>query len=246
MKVFLLSGLLMVAGLRAYSQEISEAMSRLTIVDGGSILIDDFENDTVGSLPFEWYNRDGKRKAVHPEESGLFHYAIRQEKGNKFLHYEHTAARHLNYPLINRQGLDIYENPILSWKWRVKKIPAGANEDDNDRNDTAASIYVVFEMGRVAVVKKVPKSIRYTWSSTLDEGYTSSKLFGNQKIVVVESGEDNLGKWIRFERNIVEDYRRLFGEDPPSKPLAILILSDGNSTNSKTIADYDEIMLKKK
>jgi hypothetical protein len=94
-------------------------------------------------------------------------------------------------------------------------------------------------------VKKVPKSIRYTWSSTLEEGTELSKFYGNQKIVVVESGSDQKGNWRTFERNIVEDYRRLFGDSPPENPIAILILSDGNSTNSHAKADYDDIMLKR-
>ncbi|HET8865674.1 MAG TPA: DUF3047 domain-containing protein, partial [Gracilimonas sp.] len=68
--------------------------------------------------------------------------------------------------------------------------------------------------------------------------------FGNQKIVVVESGEDEMGKWIRFERNIVEDYERLFGDKAPKRPMAILILSDADNTKSTAIADYDDIMLK--
>lgn len=246
MEKLFISCLLLLLNINVYSQEQIENTHPLPDIGNGTLLIDNFEDDIVGSLPSEWYNRDGKRKAVHPEEAVLFHYSIQQEGDNKYLHYEHTDARHLNFPLINREGLNIYKNPILTWKWRVKKLPNGANEDDNDLNDTAASIYVVFDMGRIALFKKVPKSIRYTWSTSLEKGTETSKLFGNQKIVVVESGKEKMGEWVRFERNVVEDYKRLFGDDPPKKPLAILILSDGNSTGSTAIADYDDIKLMKK
>ncbi|MFH5831081.1 DUF3047 domain-containing protein [Halalkalibaculum sp. DA3122] len=229
----------------AKGQDIDKKLPPLETTSEGALLIDKFEDDPVGGLPSEWYNRDGKRKAVHPEESKLFHYSIREEAGNKFLHYAHTDARHLNFPLLNRPNVDIYEHPVLSWKWRVKKLPEGGNENSSDHNDVAASIYVVFDIGRIALVKKVPKTIRYTWSTTVPEGEELSKLFGNQKIVVVESGPEKMGEWVTFERNIVEDYRRLFGDDPPATPIAILILSDGDSTNSKSIADYDDIILKK-
>ncbi|MDR8391137.1 DUF3047 domain-containing protein [Aliifodinibius sp. S!AR15-10] len=230
-----------------FGQEIDtdKELPPLEKTGNGALLIDKFEDDTIGSLPWEWYNRDGKRKAVHPEERKLFHYSIKEENGNKFLHYEHTDARHLNFPLLNRPNLNIYEYPILSWKWRVKKMPEGGDENSSDYNDVAASIYVVFDIGRVALFKKVPKSIRYTWSTTQPEGEEFSKLFGNQKIVVVESGPKNMGKWQTFQRNIVEDYRRLFGDDPPETPIAILLLSDGDSTNSLAIADYDNIVLKR-
>lgn len=206
------------------------------------LLVDDFEDDAVGSLPDGWYNRDVNRPANDPKESEFFFYSIQEEQGNKYLHYNHTSARHLNFPLAKRENLDIYKTPILSWRWRVKKLPEGASEIDKDRNDTAASIYVVFDMGRVALLRRVPKSIRYTWSSSLEKGSEHSIFYGNQKIVVQESGPENMGdEWITVQRNIVEDYRRLFGDDPPSRPLAILILSDGNSTNNTAIADYDDI-----
>jgi hypothetical protein len=77
----------------------------------------------------------------------------------------------------------------------------------------------------------------------LEKGTELSKFFGNQKVVVVESGDERTGKWITFKRNIVEDYRRLFGDDPPKNPIAILILSDGDSTYSWAEADYDDIKL---
>lgn len=239
LSLFLLFPILLTA------QNESELKEPLERTENGDIIIEDFENDAVGTLPSRWYNRDVKRKANHPEESKLFHYRIEEEWGNKFLHYEHTDARHLNLPLAKREDLNIYENPILSWKWRIRSIPEGGNEDSKDRNDVAASIYVVFDMGRVALVKKVPKSIRYTWSSSLPEGTELSKFFGNQKIVVVQSGEENIGKWITEKRNIVEDYKRLFGDNPPKTPLAILILSDADDTKSLTIADYDDLMLLK-
>lgn len=216
----------------------------------GTFAIETFEDDSTGSLPGEWYNRDGKLKpANHKEEAKLFRYMVAEEGGNKFLRYEGTNARHLNFPFINRDkeniyDINIYETPILSWKVRAHRLPQNANEDSKDKNDTVASIYVVFDLGRVALFKKVPKSIRYTWSTTLEEGTQTSKLFGNQNIIVVKSGESDTGKWITFERNVVEDYRRVFGDDPPKTPLAILILSDGDSTGSYVKADYDDIMLK--
>jgi hypothetical protein len=71
-----------------------------------------------------------------------------------------------------------------------------------------------------------------------------SKNFGKQKIIVLASGSKNEGKWITFQRNIAQDYKNLFGEDPPDKPIAILILSDGNNTKSRVKADYDDIVLK--
>jgi hypothetical protein len=220
-------------------------------LESGAILLEDFEDNWVGDLPGDWYDRDGNKPLYKHsiEEQETYKYKIQKEGENKFLRYKGTRAKHMGFPLINEDkeniyDINLYETPILSWKVRAHKLPEKANEKSSDLNDSVASIYVVFEMGRIALVKKVPKSIRYTWSTTLPKGDTGSKLFGNQQIIVVESGEEKTGKWVTFERNLVEDYRDRFGDDPPKHPLAILILSDGNSTNSYVKADYDDIMLK--
>lgn len=245
MKVFLslLFFFFAIYGTTAAQQKASKP---LEVRPNGTVIIDTFEDDSLGQLPEEWYNQNASVKpSEDPHEASLFRYYITQEMGNKYLKYFGTDARHLNFPLKNRPNVNIYETPILSWKWRVEDLPKGARENDDDKNDTAASIYVAFDMGRVALFKEVPKSIRYTWSTTLEEGTEFSKFFGNQKVVVVESGPEKMGEWITFQRNIVADYKRLFDDKPPKTPLAILILSDGDSTGDRAIAGYDDIILKK-
>lgn len=207
--------------------------------------IEDFENEEAGKLPSEWYNQKGDARPVTYSGDLLktYNYEVLREGGNKFLRFEGQRGKHLNYPLVEKKDLNIYDTPVLNWKWRIFDIPEGGNEDKDERNDVAASIYVVFDLGRV-LFRKVPKSIRYTWSSSLPVGTELSKFYGNQKIVVMGSGEGD-GSWQTFSRNIVEDYRRLFGDPPPEVPLAILILSDGNNTRQQVKADYDEIYLSK-
>lgn len=218
---------------------------------GGTVILENFQQEKTNEFPNHWYNRDGTNKIItYAEElKNEYKYTVLKENGNKFLRYEGTGAKHINFPLIdedqnNIYDINIYETPILSWKVRAHQLPKNANEDIEARNDAVASVYVVFDMGRIALFKKVPKSIRYTWSTTLEEGRELSKLFGNQQIMVVKSGREDIGEWVTFEVNLVESYRRLFGDDPPANPMAILILSDGDSTGSFVKADYDDIMLK--
>ena len=244
------SGLLKLTGvpvlLMLFIFSIEPAFAQFEKLKDGTILLEDFENDSVGWFPYEWYDRDGNKRLVNHEkkEQQTYKYKIVNNNRNNFLRYHGTRAKHMNLPLVNKEGIDIFETPILSWKTRAHILPKNANEDKSDKNDSVMSVYVVFDFGHV-LFKKVPKSIRYSWSSTLPEGTKLSKLFGNQKIVVVKSGREDTGKWVTFQRNIVEDYRRLFGDDPPAKPLAILILSDGDSTGNEAKADYDDFKLKK-
>lgn len=220
-----------------------EGVNRIEHLEDGTVLLEDYESYEVGTIPADWYNQKGdKRPYTYDEKNQSYYkYSVQRENGNKYLHYEGMDAKHLNFPLVNKD-INIYKTPILSWKWRILDVPQGGNEDDEDRNDVAASVYVVFDLGRV-LFKKVPKSIRYTWSSSLPEGKELSKFFGNQKIIVMGTGTDGTEGWQTFHRNIVEDYKRLFGDAPPETPLAILVLSDGDNTGSIAQADYDDLML---
>lgn len=241
MKKLIFLFVLITMSLTAFAQEADS----LKVLSDGTVVIDNFQEQKTGELPAGWYDRNATSQVVNEpaKEQQKYKYRVLQEGSNKYLHYQGTKAMHLNFPLRNRLNVNIYKTPILSWKVRVEQIPENANEDVDNRNDSAASIYVVFDLGHV-LFKKVPKSIRYSWSSTLPKGTELSKFFGNQKIVVVQSGKEATGQWITFQRNIVEDYRRLFGDNPPEKPLAILILSDGDSTGNRAEADYDDIELK--
>lgn len=213
-------------------------------LDDGSILLENFEDDSVGGFPAEWYDRNGNARLIDhkPNVVKNYHYQVVEEEGNKFLRYAGVDAKHINYPLVNKEGIDIFEQPILRWEARAHQLPENADVDEKNRNDAVMSVYVVFDFGRV-LFKKVPKSIRYTWGTSHTRGTEFSKFFNNQKIIVIESGPDKLGRWVTFERNIVEDYRRLFGDDPPAQPIAILVLSDGDSTNSFVKCDYDNFSL---
>ena len=67
---------------------------------------------------------------------------------------------------------------------------------------------------------------------------------GNAMMIAVETGPDNAGTWVKVRRNIVEDYRRAFGEDPPGKAV-IAIMTDTDNTGKKAKAWYDDIYLMK-
>lgn len=245
MKKFTLLFFLSIFSFSATSQDLEGIPEQIKTLCNGDMVIEDFENETIGDLPERWYEQKANRKPINypPDIKATYHYSVKEEMGNKFLRFDGIRGKHMNFPLLKVKGLDLRKTPVLQWDWRAIDLPEGANESHKDKNDAVASIYVVFDMGRVALFKKVPKSIRYTWSSSLDVGTEISAFFGNQKIVVVESGEGETGKWKTFNRNIVEDYKRLFGDDPPDVPMALLILSDGNNTNDRVVADYDNILL---
>jgi len=223
--VFFLSLILLVTD--TSEAQDTKYIHSLTNSEDGGLMVEDFEGDSVGHLPYNWFEQRGvNRPYNYPEDIKKdYFYRIAGEqspnsKTNHFLRFDGIKAKHLNFPLHQVKNLDLNETPVLSWKWRIWDIPAGADERNNKINDTAASVYVVFKVKRMALVKEVPQSIRYTWSSSLPIGTEIPTFFGHQKIVVVGTGQpSNLdGEWMSFSRNLKEDYERLFGEKNASYP----------------------------
>ncbi|MFO7847145.1 MAG: DUF3047 domain-containing protein [Balneolaceae bacterium] len=221
-----------------------ETVNSIDFGDDGVVYLEDFQKYPVGSIPDEWYNRDGDNIPATYDEpiKSEYKYRVEQENSEKFLRFEGVQAKHLNFPLKDKEELNILENPVLKWQWRIHDIPEGGDEDSSSMNDVAASVYVVFDTSRI-LFQQVPVSIRYTWSSKHPEGSVFSKLRGRQQIVVVGTGENKKGEWQTFERNLVEDYKKLFGKTPPKTPIALLILSDSDDSRSFTKADYNNFEL---
>lgn len=164
---------------------------------------------------------------------------VRSENGNQFARIS-TDGRALRVVMSRKNGLNwnLDKRPILQWKWRAKALPEGANEKKKEKaNDTGGALYVTFGtdwLGR-------PKSIKYTYSSTLPVGTTVD--YGVLKVLVVASkAEQGTKRWITHERNVIEDYKRLFGDSPDKTPNAVTIWSDSNTTNSVGIIDFDDIL----
>ena len=64
------------------------------------------------------------------------------------------------------------------------------------------------------------------------------------KMIVAESGRDRVGAWQEVTRNIIEDYRRAFGEEP-GKIIAVGIMTDTDNTGDNAHAYYGDIVFQK-
>ena len=202
-------------------------------------VVEDFEAYEVGGSPTAWnVIKDGRELVPVPPvpRSADEYFEVREEDGNKYAH-AYTKGEATTLILVNGEGFtwDLKYRPVLRWAWRATALPEGAREDEKDLNDTGAAVYVTFSqdwLGR-------PRSIKYTYSSTLPVGTVVSQ--GRLKALVVASGES--GEWTSVMRNVAEDYRRLFGKEPPDEPISIALWSDSDNTGGPAEADFDDLTL---
>jgi hypothetical protein len=62
-------------------------------------------------------------------------------------------------------------------------------------------------------------------------------------MIVAKSGSRNLNHWVREERNLYEDDKQAFGEEPPVLS-GIAIMTDTDDTSEAATAFYGDIVLK--
>ncbi|MFW5975699.1 MAG: DUF3047 domain-containing protein, partial [Alkalispirochaetaceae bacterium] len=73
-------------------------------------------------------------------------------------------------------------------------------------------------------------ALNYVWS-TRDHGDEPFKSMWSRRIqfIVKNSGEERIGSWQEHRVNVVEDYRRAMGTDPPAEAF-IAVMSDSDNT----------------
>ena len=155
--------------------------------------------------------------------------------------------------------VDPRRQPILEWRWRVDQLIPGADKRYALRDDSAARVVVSFhgdaekldfdQRAKLRLVKAItgdalPYAIlMYVWANELPVGTVlPSPHFDRIRLIVVEQGEANLGRWRDYRRDVFEDYRRAFGEEP-GDIVSVGVLTDADNTRHVARALYGDITL---
>lgn len=126
--------------------------------------------------------------------------------------------------------LDVNELPVLTWSWKVIRLPGGGDVRVAGRDDQAAAVYVVFPRWPSPLTRS--DVIGYVWDTNAPvDTRAAHSQSPNVKLIVVESGRKDVGRWRRYERNLIEDYTDLFGKKPP-RAGKVALMSDSNDTRT--------------
>ena len=125
--------------------------------------------------------------------------------------------------------VDLERTPILEWTWKVTVLPVGGDARVKARADQAGQVYVVWPRAPALLRSRI---IGYAWDTTAPAGATiPSQKTRTVTYVIVRSGRADLGRWITERRDVVADYRRIYGEAPDA-PGALSLSIDSNDTRS--------------
>ena len=147
--------------------------------------------------------------------------------------------------------------PVLTWRWKVDSLIESADNTQKHTEDSPVRVLVTFDgpMEKVPFADRVLSdnvylltgrrmpyaTLVYIWENRARKNTIIPNLHTSRiKMIVAESGPGNLRHWQTITRNVVDDYKRAFGEDPGTIT-SIGIMTDTDNTGVKAEAFYGDI-----
>ena len=152
---------------------------------------------------------------------------------------------------------DPHQFPMLSWRWKVVQGIPTANNAEQSKEDAPARVMVAFagDMSKLSFKDRAAASaahsisgqalpyatLMYIWGEKVAvDSITTSTRSARIRMLAVAADEQGIGRWQSYTRNLVEDFKRVFGEEP-GKVTSIEVLTDTDNTGADAQAYYGDI-----
>lgn len=159
--------------------------------------------------------------------------------------------------LVRTVSIDPAEYSVIQWRWKVNNILQKGDVTSKDGDDYPARIYITFtldtdkagylerlehEAARLIKGQDVPyRAISYIWASNSPVGTMTANPYTDRVMMfVVQGGSEKLQQWVTETRNVYEDYKKAFGEEP-AMITGVAIMTDTDNTRESAIAWYGDI-----
>jgi hypothetical protein len=199
------------------------------------VVIEDWKAQKVGAtgLPEGW-------KAQNWGEPNYQNFKIVADEGRRALSMKSVN----DGSTINKEikgKVHLKDTPMLEWEWKSIVLPKGGNSCKKATDDQAGQVFVVWPRFPEAVRSRI---IGYVWDTTQPAGtICKSEKTGTVTYVVLRSGAADLNRWMTEQRNVVEDFKKIYGE-APDDPAVLSLSIDSNDTNSTAEAMIGAIRFK--
>lgn len=153
--------------------------------------------------------------------------------------------------------IDPAQYPLLSWRWKVNELIASADNTRKEAEDSPVRVLVTFDgdIGKLSFSERLTfdniylltgrampyATLVYIWENRArKDTVIPNRHTSRIKMIVAESGREHLGRWQHVTRNVVDDFKRAFGEDPGTIT-SVGIMTDTDNTGSKAEGFYGDI-----
>ncbi len=206
-------------------------------------------------ISIEFNSLEGFEPLLFPKIPVHTEYSIMSTGGDSYLvAFSNSSASALVYT----REFDVYEYPVLSWRWRVSNVYKNGHAGIKSGDDFPARVYVMFAFDPKeatlwqrmvystlkAVYGKYPpqSTLNYIWANRPHEArYITSPYTKKSKMVVMQEGPaKDPQAWAHEIVNVVNDYRAAFGKSPP-RMARLAVMSDADNTKESATAHFDSI-----
>lgn len=154
--------------------------------------------------------------------------------------------------------VDLTTHPILEWRWKIGDLIDGSNLRRRSRFDAPARVVVDFAYDDLRLMYRlktvalralgydvVPnRALMYVWANRMKLQDVAPTPHAEWiQMVPVRRGSTHVGTWLTERRNVRRDYRRVFGEEPPSVH-GVALMTDANSMGDSVTTYYGDIVFR--
>ena len=181
-------------------------------------------------------------------------YSVIKENGKSVLKAESSSSAS---GLIYKNSFNVYDYPVIRWRWKVDNVYRKGNAGTKSGDDYPMRIYVVFRYNpeKAGIIEKARynaakliygeypphSSLNYIWANRKHKSrIITSAYTGRAKMIIMQEGKTLTGNWITEKADVLADYRKAFGEDPP-RDAGLAVMSDSDNTGESTTAYIDFI-----
>jgi len=159
--------------------------------------------------------------------------------------------------IVWKKQYDVFAYPKLRWRWRVENVFQKGDATKKSGDDYPLRVYVIFQYDPAtasagkrlkygfakAVYGEYPpdSGLNYIWESRDNPAeFVVSPYTDSMMMFLKERGAARVGEWVDEEADVLADYRKAFGKDPP-RSASLAVMSDADNTGEKAAAAIDWI-----
>ena len=205
-----------------------------------------------GKLP------DGWRRWTLSKFKKPTHYKLVDYNGRTVVKAQADASAS---GLLHKLNIDPREFPVLAWQWKTTALIKTADNRTKHREDSPVRVVVTFagdinklplderlfaDNIRLLTKQEMPyATLMYIWENRASVNTLLPNLHTSRiKMIVAESGAGKVGAWHDVARNVYDDYRRAFGEEP-GRITAVAVMTDTDNTGESVLAYYGDITFRR-
>ena len=199
---------------------------------------------------------DAWKPLTFPKIARHTRYGLEREGENSVLRADADASASA---IVHGARFDVRQFPVIRWRWKIERVLDKGDAKTRAGDDYPIRVYVIFQYDpetaslgeRIkygaarAVYGAYPphSSLNYIWANrSYPEDVLANTYTDRARMFLLQKGGVRAGGWVDEVRNILEDYRRAFGAEPP-ETASVAIMTDTDNTGERVSAWVDDLIV---